>query len=416
MNKDKWIQQLHDKLADREVAAPDDLWADIEAALPKAPEEKGKRQSLPIPLRRWAIAASVAALVAGGGYLWWHSDQPSPDGQELAAATTIVTPKTPISDPKSPDTAETQEIPESEPDGPQPASEGFQPLGEPASPEVPRTSDRLAPPETPQTPPVSQTSESVPETVNPADEVKEEKPADETVRQLETQIALLTPKPSKRGAVGLYASNGLNDYQKVNGVRMSDELAERYDISPYMPVSGVRTRAAGPIYLFGYEERQKHYQPLSFGLSVGYPLTSRLSFSTGLVYTRLYADFTSVMNDVSISRRQTLYYLGIPLNAQYHLWRNGGLNVYLSAGAEADYNIKIKSVSMGVEQEMTRDRWQFSMQGAIGIQYDVLPQLGLYAEPGVKYYFDNGSRVVNFFKDKPLNLNLQVGLRLNITK
>ena len=41
---------------------------------------------------------------------------------------------------------------------------------------------------------------------------------------------------------------------------------------------------------------------------------------------------------------------------------------------------------------------------------------GLYAEPGVKYYFDNGSRVVNFFKDKPLNLNLQVGLRLNITK
>ena len=33
---DKWTQQLHDKLAEREVAPPDDLWADIEAALPQA--------------------------------------------------------------------------------------------------------------------------------------------------------------------------------------------------------------------------------------------------------------------------------------------------------------------------------------------------------------------------------------------
>ena len=122
------------------------------------------------------------------------------------------------------------------------------------------------------------------------------------------------------------------------------------------------------------------------------------------------------MSDVSILRQQTLHYLGIPLNVQYHLWHSGGLNIYLSTGAEADYNIKAKMVSKGVEQQMDRDRWQFSMQGAVGIQYDVLPQLGLYAEPGVKYYFDNGSSVSNFFKDKSLNFNLQVGLRLNITK
>lgn len=408
MNKDKWTQQLHDKLADREVAAPDDLWAGIEAALPKAPVANGKRRSLLIPLRRWAIAASVAALVAGGGYLWWQTDQPTPDGQELAVTPTVVTPKTPNS-------------PQSEPEEPQPASEGLLPSREPMLPMAPlsdsekpsaQSDESLAQ----QTSPSMQTTKPVPETANPTVDAKEEKSADKTTRQLETQIALLTPKSGKSASVGLYASNGLNDYQRANGVRMSDEQAERYDMTPYLPASGVRTRAAGPIYLFGYEERQKHYQPLSFGLSVSYPLASRLSLSTGLVYTRLRSDFTCVMSDVSITRRQTLYYLGIPLNAQYHLWHWGNLNVYLSAGAEADYNIKVKSVSMGVEQEMARDRWQFSVQGALGIQYDVLPQLGLYAEPGVKYYFDNGSPLINFFKDKPLNLNLQVGLRLNITK
>lgn len=408
MNKDKWTQQLHDKLADREVAAPDDLWAGIEAALPKAPVANGKRRSLLIPLRRWAIAASVAALVAGGGYLWWQTDQPTPDGQELAATPTVVTPKTPNS-------------PQSEPEEPQPASEGLLPSREPMLPMAPlsdsgkpsaQSDESLAQ----QASPSMQTPKPVPETDNHTVDAKEEKSADKTTRQLETQIALLTPKSGKSVSVGLYASNGLNDYQRANGVRMSDEQAERYDMTPYLPASSVRTRAAGPIYLFGYEERQKHYQPLSFGLSVSYPLASRLSLSTGLVYTRLHSDFTCVMSDVSITRRQTLYYLGIPLNAQYHLWHWGNLNVYLSAGAEADYNIKVKSVSMGVEQEMARDRWQFSVQGALGIQYDVLPQLGLYAEPGVKYYFDNGSPLINFFKDKPLNLNLQVGLRLNITK
>jgi hypothetical protein len=361
-----------------------------------------------IPLRRWAIAASVAALVAGGGYLWWQTDQPTPDGQELAATPTVVTPKTPNS-------------PQSEPEEPQPASEGLLPSREPMLPMAPlsdsgkpsvQSDESLAQ----QTSPSMQTTKPVPETANPTVDAKEEKSADKTTRQLETQIALLTPKSGKSVSVGLYASNGLNDYQRANGVRMSDEQAERYDMTPYLPASGIRTRAAGPIYLFGYEERQKHYQPLSFGLSVSYPLASRLSLSTGLVYTRLRSDFTCVMSDVSITRRQTLYYLGIPLNAQYHLWHWGNLNVYLSAGAEADYNIKVKSVSMGVEQEMARDRWQFSVQGALGIQYDVLPQLGLYAEPGVKYYFDNGSPLINFFKDKPLNLNLQVGLRLNITK
>ena len=413
MNKDKWTQQLHDKLAEREVAAPDDLWADIEAALPKVPVGKDKRRPLLIPLRRWAIAASLAALVTGGGFLWWKANQPNHDGQELAESTTVFPPQIP-------------ERLQSDP-------EDLQTSVELQNSEEPIPSERPAPSEKPlpyseepliqsddffaqQEPPHEQTPQPNSKAENPTEEAKEEKSADETIRQLETQIAMLTPKTGNKAIVSLYAANGLNDYQGANGVRMSDELAERYDVSQYMPVSGARNRAASPIYLVGYEERQKHYQPVSFGLSIGYPLSSQLALSTGLVYTRLRSDFTYMMNDVSILRQQTLHYLGIPINAQYHLWHSGSLNVYLSAGAEADYNIKVKTVSKGIEQQMDRDRWQFSMQGAVGIQYDVLPQLGLYVEPGVKYYFDNGSNVRNFFKDKPLNLNLQVGLRLNITR
>ena len=54
------------------------------------------------------------------------------------------------------------------------------------------------------------------------------------------------------------------------------------------------------------------------------------------------------------------------------------------------------------------------MNAAAGVQYNFIPQLGIYVEPGIKHYFDNGSHIRNFFKHHPTNFNLQVGLRLNI--
>jgi opacity protein-like surface antigen len=136
--------------------------------------------------------------------------------------------------------------------------------------------------------------------------------------------------------------------------------------------------------------------------------------ATGLVYTRLRSDFVAVMGGYPMTTEQTLHYLGVPLNAQYRLWGYKGLKVYGVAGVAADYNIKSQQEMEGLTQEISRDRWQFSLKGGLGVEYDVIPQLGIYVEPGLKYYFDNGSRVQNFFKDKPTNFNLQVGFRWNL--
>lgn len=85
MKQDKWTQQLHDKLAEHETAAPEGLWADIEAALQQQPQP---RQSRFMALRRWAVAASLAALMLGGGYLLWdsHDERMTEALQESVAA------------------------------------------------------------------------------------------------------------------------------------------------------------------------------------------------------------------------------------------------------------------------------------------------------------------------------------------
>jgi opacity protein-like surface antigen len=420
MNMDKWTQQLHDKLAEREVAPPDDLWADIEAALPTSAAGSDKPRTRFVSLHRWAVAASVALLVAGGGYLLWSSSSTS-EAPTSASQSEL----------SQAEPAEAIAPTESQPHREENHGDWLNdssaakirvpvPVIRPSSPLMAQTSETfvkdslnevIEPTSTEQ--PASSNSELA-DNNTPIQQPSIERDVDETIHQMEKEIALLSSKSHKDISVNLYASNGLSDMQRVNGVRMADELAARYDFEKYLPKSTARTRGAGPIYLYGYEERQKHHQPIAFGLSVSYPLSTKWLLSTGVTYTRLHSDFASIINGTSISQEQTLHYLGIPLNAQYRLFHLGGLNVYLSGGAEADYNIKARLESMGVTQHIDRDRWQFSVQGGVGVQYDVLPQLGIYVEPGVKYYFDNGSRLRNFFKDKPTSLNLQLGLRLNI--
>ena len=159
----------------------------------------------------------------------------------------------------------------------------------------------------------------------------------------------------------------------------------------------------------------KHHAPVSVGLQVAFGIAPRLSLSTGLVYTRTSSDFYPYAPSSNYNVHQVLHYVGIPVGLNYEFWQSGGFHAYVMAGAEADYNVKNDTEEEGVKKEdAKRDRVQFSGKASLGAQYDMTPKVGLYIEPGAKYYFDNGSHVENTFKDKKLNFNLQFGLRFNL--
>ena len=159
----------------------------------------------------------------------------------------------------------------------------------------------------------------------------------------------------------------------------------------------------------------KHHAPVSVGVQVAFGIAPRLSLNTGLVYTRTSSDFYPYAPSSSYNVHQVLHYVGIPVGLNYEFWQSGGFHAYVMAGAEADYNVKNDTEEEGVKKENAkRDRVQFSGKASLGAQYDITPKVGLYIEPGAKYYFDNGSHVENTFKDKKLNFNLQFGLRFNL--
>lgn len=161
--------------------------------------------------------------------------------------------------------------------------------------------------------------------------------------------------------------------------------------------------------------KAKHHAPVSVGMQFAFGIAPRLSLSTGVVYTRTSSDFYPYAPNNDYNVHQVLHYVGIPVGLNYELWRSGGFHAYVMAGAEAAYNVKNDTDEDGTKkQDAKRDRVQFSGKASLGAQYDISPSVGLYIEPGAKYYFDNGSDIENTFKDKKLNFNLQFGLRFNL--
>ena len=391
MKQDKWEERLEQHLADYEKSPSHDLWEGIESGL----QREMKRQARMVMLRRWMVAAALVGVVSGGAVLFWQHQQPTdlPHSSGLKEVAVKV--------PTETGNTETMLMTESDSQGldniPQPKEKKHQ-MAEGNSPELPESnplvSDEL-----------QQKSEdaSLEKNETPQEVVKPRQYAENpSINSIEEKT--IQQHHHHQLTMNLYASSGMSSLKKRNGVLMSPTMLQNFAAS--------RAREADShVYLVGYEEKESHDQPISFGLTVSYPLTNRLSIGTGVVYTKLNSNFMTVMQDYQIHRHQTLHYVGIPLNMQYTLWKWHGLNTYLSAGGQADWNVKAKTNTDGVDQVMSKDRMQWSIGGSLGVQYSILPQLGVYAEPGIRYYFDNGSDVSNFFKDKPTDFHLELGLR-----
>lgn len=169
----------------------------------------------------------------------------------------------------------------------------------------------------------------------------------------------------------------------------------------------------------------KHRLPVRVGLNVAYRLTDRLSVESGVSYTRLSSDMKDGTKNNYSSSSQKLDYIGVPLNVKYRAFGYRRLSVYTSAGLLTEKCVSGKTtheyvISGEKKKHETEDvaakPWQLSVNAALGAQFDVLRNVGVYVEPGVSYYFDDRSPLSTIYKEKPLNFNLNLGVRYTIGK
>lgn len=168
-----------------------------------------------------------------------------------------------------------------------------------------------------------------------------------------------------------------------------------------------------------------HHLPIRIGLSVAYALTDRLSISSGLTYTRLSSDIKDASRESKYIGEQRLHYVGIPLNVSYKVASFRWLGLYGTAGVLAEKCVSGTTDEGYVENntmkytnthDISSKPLQMSVNAGVGIQFDFVDNVGIYAEPGLSYYFDDGSVLQTIYKEKPLNFNLNVGVRFKLGK
>lgn len=132
------------------------------------------------------------------------------------------------------------------------------------------------------------------------------------------------------------------------------------------------------------------------GLSVRKGLAKGFSLETGLTYTLLSSDAKLAGEEQQIE--QKLHYVGIPLRANWNFLDKKLVTLYVSGGGMVEKCVYGK---LGSEKETVKPL-QFSVSGAVGAQMNATKRLGIYVEPGVAYYFDDGSDIQTIRKENRL--------------
>lgn len=172
------------------------------------------------------------------------------------------------------------------------------------------------------------------------------------------------------------------------------------------------------------ETKYSHKLPVKFGVSFRYGFNEKLGIESGLTYTLLNSTFTTTAGTANgnTTGKQTLHYIGIPLNVTYNIIGSKLFNVYASAGGAMEKAVggyfETTGHVDGKRSETNRNslkpkELQWSLNASAGAQVNVLNQLGLYVEPGISYRIPSGSHVRSIYTDKKLDFSIGFGIRFN---
>lgn len=164
--------------------------------------------------------------------------------------------------------------------------------------------------------------------------------------------------------------------------------------------------------------------PVRVGLEAWYPINEKWRVGSGLVYTRMTRKMTTTYTGPDKStwskKTETASYLGIPLEVSRILWNRRRWALYASAGAMIEFNLKSESrqetqTELYNKKDFRDRRPQFSAIARLGLQYNVADRVGLFLEPGASYYFHNGADD-NLYIKHPFRFDISLGIKLNLGK
>ena len=406
--KDDLLNSIKDRLDSYEESAPEGLWSDIEASV--FPKEKPRKAAFVPWMWLSAAAAAVAAVLIVTNTL---SNDPKED---RIVAQTDITPSSSVN--PGDDPASSEELASLLADAD-------------VSPVVPAAPGRVRSMPVKSVPENQASLEPEPEMAAEAEPDVVLEPESEMVVEAEP-TAPVEQEQDRRVATnhdgedwsGYMSATDDGEAGFLSRISMKASLAgaatQSQDVSNYDPAmfyygsgdtrsSGYTdepTRAFAPmdplISASSVETDTRHHRPVRMSLTFHMPLGGIFGVETGASYTLLRSTVTTTSGSTVNRNIQTLKYLGIPVNLTADLYGNDWCRLYLSGGGMAE-----KCVSGEIKPLL------WSLNAAAGAQINLGRSLGIYAEPGLSYHFDDGSPVRTIYKDRPLDFMMTLGARMS---
>lgn len=414
MKDDKWTSELRRRMADYETPAPEGLWDSIESTMTDAAaHESTPRRRFIMPWRYVSAAAAILFIVFVSGWLLLSDSPDTPASPTQVYSSVTPGPVPDSSNPSSPVASDIRPMTRTK--------------AQPTPPAVSQES-------TPKFPPPARTCDST-DSTTPADNnpLRQSTPTTPTHQPIQRQSSsnhtLLAVTSSSKRVRRLTASVGISNRPGTSAAShgysgliagysatatATDKLPQADD-----PLCELMRKNMGK----EIHTETRHHQPVKAGILISYSLTERLSLKSGVTYAYLTSSTTSGSDSHRFETDQRLHYIGIPIGLNYSLMQNHRLSLYISAGASVEKcvsgRLDTDYINNGIVTQSDSERFrprelQWSATIGAGIQYNITRSIGIYAEPGIGYYFDNGSHYETFYTARPLNFNLEAGIRFNI--
>ena len=392
--KENWTNSMKQKLEGHQMTPPTGLWEGISSEMGFQKESVTRT----VTIKRWLGAVAAIAITLVGFFALYQNDQSeplpqvsrtvqtpestiinkvSPENQQLTLADVPQRAKTKVNT-KAPTKAVIEDVSQQISDG----------MTQPASGNIPQQNSE----ETPQ-----QTSEDNPQQ-NSLSTNRPTATNQQATANYQTKLASAknerhsSTSKSEKWSIGLTASGGLLALVHQD-TYYSDDYYAADNPNKYHSPENITNGNRPNEYL--HYPADKHHLPMRLGLSLHYQLNDALALQSGINYTYLYSESITHIDN------QHLHYLGIPIGLSWQLWKTNGFSFYLSGSAM-------------LEKCLNEKPWQWSLGAAAGAEYSFTSHVGVYLQPSLSYYFNDGTSFEHYYKEHPLTPSIEFGLRLHV--
>ena len=409
--KEEWTDKLKTRLEHHEMTPPEGLWEGISEQMNLA-EKPVRKSSFPLS-KRWIAAAAALLALAGFFALYDFKDDATSSSPVNIAEKA-----------ESHQASDQEQTPEEKPVGEEPTAPRMRPLLAQAVPVNGKAAPAATESPEPSATPVI-TEEKVTETTAEEQTVETTQASAQTTKKIQ-QASSALPQSYQQKDSKPYSEAGKLPHQWSFGLHASGGLLadNSHQQNDHYPISQSDPLSPSSHYGYNSSETQQnetpikasHRLPIRFGLKIGYQLSERWALQTGITYTYLYSEFTLV-NRQQPTIEQRLHYVGIPLGISYQIWKNSNFRLYASAGAAAEKCVKNSQKSEDSKINLQSDSekpLQWSVNAALGAEYQPTKQLGIYLEPSLGYYFKDNTPLEHYYKEHPLSPAIEFGLRWHL--